>query len=206
MKFKFRKRIKIAPGIRINISKSGISTSIGRPGATINLSKRGTRVSAGIPGTGISTTKVYKREPENNEDITPHQTAPEIEQNNKLKIFGWVLAILFLTAALKSCFTTGKTADTHTLASEEPEVITQNTEDADELPPSPTVKTLYVSPPILNVRNAPNGKIIGTINQGMPIIIYEEHDGWNRISPDNDTEEWVASQYLCTQTDCSDAK
>lgn len=46
----FRKSIKIAPGIRINLSKSGISTSFGGKGFSYNT--RG-RVSASIPGTGI---------------------------------------------------------------------------------------------------------------------------------------------------------
>lgn len=59
MSFRFRKSVKIAPGIRVNFSKSGISTSIGKRGATVNLSKRGTRITAGLPGTGISASKLY---------------------------------------------------------------------------------------------------------------------------------------------------
>ena len=54
MGFRFRKQIKLLPGVRLNISKSGISTSIGTRGATVNFSKRGTRTTFGIPGTGIS--------------------------------------------------------------------------------------------------------------------------------------------------------
>jgi hypothetical protein len=54
MGFRFRKSIKLLPGIRINLSKSGISTSIGVPGATINVGKRGTRGTVGMPGTGVS--------------------------------------------------------------------------------------------------------------------------------------------------------
>lgn len=50
MGWSFRKRIKIAPGIRINLSKSGISTSIGGRGFTYNT--RG-RITTSIPGTGI---------------------------------------------------------------------------------------------------------------------------------------------------------
>jgi len=46
----FRKSIKVAPGIRLNFSKSGISTSIGGKGFTYNT--RG-RVTASVPGTGI---------------------------------------------------------------------------------------------------------------------------------------------------------
>lgn len=61
MAFRFRKSVKIAPGIRLNFSKSGVSTSIGRRGATVNISKRGTRVTAGLPGTGISASKLYRR-------------------------------------------------------------------------------------------------------------------------------------------------
>ena len=59
MALRIRKSIKIAPGVRINISKSGVSTSLGVKGATVNLSKRGTRVTTGIPGTGISSSKFY---------------------------------------------------------------------------------------------------------------------------------------------------
>lgn len=54
MGFRFRKSIRLLPGIRINLSKSGVSASLGKPGATINISERGTRGTAGIPGTGIS--------------------------------------------------------------------------------------------------------------------------------------------------------
>jgi Protein of unknown function (DUF4236) len=54
MGLRFRKTIKLFPGIRLNLSKSGISTSIGVPGATINIGKRGTRGTVGIPSTGIN--------------------------------------------------------------------------------------------------------------------------------------------------------
>lgn len=62
MGFRFRKSVKVFPGVKLNISKSGISTSVGRRGATVNFSKRGTRATVGIPGTGISySTMVGKR-------------------------------------------------------------------------------------------------------------------------------------------------
>ena len=54
MGLRFKKSIKIFPGVRINLSKSGVSTSIGGRGATINFSKRGTRATVGIPGSGLS--------------------------------------------------------------------------------------------------------------------------------------------------------
>ncbi|TPG14720.1 DUF4236 domain-containing protein [Sphingomonas koreensis] len=56
MGFRFRRSIKIAPGVRLNLSKGGVSTSVGRRGATVNLSKRGTKTTVGLPGTGLSYT------------------------------------------------------------------------------------------------------------------------------------------------------
>lgn len=54
--FNFRKRVKIAPGIKLNISKSGISASVGMKGASVTVGPKGTYVNNSIPGTGI-----YKR-------------------------------------------------------------------------------------------------------------------------------------------------
>lgn len=51
---RFRKSVKIMPGVHLNLSKSGVSTSIGRRGATVNVSKRGVRSTLSVPGTGLS--------------------------------------------------------------------------------------------------------------------------------------------------------
>ena len=51
------RRIKIAPGISINLSKSGLSASAGVRGARVTLGPRGVRRTVGIPGTGISYTE-----------------------------------------------------------------------------------------------------------------------------------------------------
>lgn len=55
---RFRKSIKLFPGVRFNFSKSGISTSLGVKGATINIKPgRATRATVGISGTGLSHTQ-----------------------------------------------------------------------------------------------------------------------------------------------------
>jgi len=59
MAIRFRKSMTIFPGIRINLSKSGISTSVGPRGATINLRGGKRRLTTGIPGTGISHTQTF---------------------------------------------------------------------------------------------------------------------------------------------------
>jgi hypothetical protein len=55
MGFRFQKRISVLPGLRINLSKSRISTSLGGKGATVNMGPDGKpMVTVGIPGTGMS--------------------------------------------------------------------------------------------------------------------------------------------------------
>lgn len=54
MGLRLRRRLRIARGIRFNLSKSGVSTSVGGHGARLNLSKRGKMTTLGLPGSGLS--------------------------------------------------------------------------------------------------------------------------------------------------------
>lgn len=55
MGFRYRKTITIFPGVKINLSKTGVSTSLGGHGATVNVGTSGKRtMTLGIPGTGLS--------------------------------------------------------------------------------------------------------------------------------------------------------
>ena len=59
MAIKFRKKIKISPGISLNLTKKGISsTSIGGKGITLNAGgKKGATLTTSIPGSGLSQTR-----------------------------------------------------------------------------------------------------------------------------------------------------
>ena len=54
MGFRFHRSIRLIPGVRINLSRRGISTTIGPRGASVNVGSRGTYANLGIPGTGVS--------------------------------------------------------------------------------------------------------------------------------------------------------
>jgi len=54
MAIRFRKSVKIAPGIRLTAGKKGLGVGIGPRGAGVHFGPNGTRVRASIPGTGIS--------------------------------------------------------------------------------------------------------------------------------------------------------
>lgn len=57
MGFRFRRSVKILPWVRLNLSKSGVSLTLGPQGANVNISQRGIRNTFGLPGTGLSYVK-----------------------------------------------------------------------------------------------------------------------------------------------------
>lgn len=82
MSWRFRKSFKVIPGVRINVSRRGISTTIGAAPFTVNLSSRGTRVTASVPGTGLSfsshiPSSVRGRPVGEAPATTPHASVPQ---------------------------------------------------------------------------------------------------------------------------------
>ena len=57
MGFRFRRSCSVLPSIRFNLSKRGVSTSVGVRGAHVTYGSSGTRETVGIPGTGLSYTQ-----------------------------------------------------------------------------------------------------------------------------------------------------
>jgi hypothetical protein len=64
MGFRFRRAIKILPGLRLNFGKRGVSTSIGVRGAHITVGHGQIRETVGLPGSGLSYTHVEKTQQE----------------------------------------------------------------------------------------------------------------------------------------------
>lgn len=61
MSFRFFRRFRIAPGLQLNVSRSGPSLSMGPRGAKMTVGPRGTRTTVGIPGTGLHYSKHHGR-------------------------------------------------------------------------------------------------------------------------------------------------
>lgn len=101
MGFRFRKSFKVLPGVRVNVTKKGISSvSVGKPGASVNIGKRGTRASVGLPGTGLSYhTKIggTKRRNRNaiNEDVPTSKMTPLAWVLIGMAIFALMSVLLF---------------------------------------------------------------------------------------------------------------
>jgi hypothetical protein len=54
MTIRFRRRIKIVPGVWVNLNKGAPSLSVGEGPFTVNLRKNGARGTASLRGTGVS--------------------------------------------------------------------------------------------------------------------------------------------------------
>ncbi len=61
MGFRFRKSLCLLPGVKLNITKRGVSSvSIGRPGIMANISPKGVKGTLSLIGTGLSFFKLFK--------------------------------------------------------------------------------------------------------------------------------------------------
>jgi hypothetical protein len=81
MGWRFRHSFKVIPGVRLNLSKSGLSCSVGGAPFTVNVGQRGVYGTASLPGTGISFrqrlagTSGTSHEPDST--LPPHSPASE---------------------------------------------------------------------------------------------------------------------------------
>ena len=82
MPFRFWRRIRLAPGVTLNLSKSTASLSLGPRGAKYTISPRGNRATAGLPGTGLFYT-VHDRKRSGRGGAAP---APRVPQRDRLKL------------------------------------------------------------------------------------------------------------------------
>lgn len=68
MPIRFRRSFTLFPGVKVNVSKGGMSITVGRKGFHLNFSRRGVKQTVGLPGSGISQTSyLYKNDPDTEE-------------------------------------------------------------------------------------------------------------------------------------------
>ena len=106
MGLRFRKSIKIAPGVKINLNKKSTSVTFSGKGVHYTASSTGKKTaSVGIPGTGISYTKTTgqssKQKKTSEGGSQPMPTAPQsnFQDPDHKKWYqktGWIIALLIL--------------------------------------------------------------------------------------------------------------
>lgn len=112
MGFRFRKSVKIAPGLKINFGKKSTSVTMGGKGMHYTVSSTGRRTaSVGLPGTGLSysTTTSKKRGAKSSQARTQNTSHPsdpnhELDQSAKKRCgcTPWCISLCFSVFLLLS--------------------------------------------------------------------------------------------------------
>lgn len=105
MGLRFRKSIKIAPGVKLNLNKKSTSVTLGGKGVHYTVNSKGKRTaSVGIPGTGLSYSEssggTKKKKSSGSSSMQPKQTTPQntSEANGGKKNKWWVWVIIAVLA------------------------------------------------------------------------------------------------------------
>ena len=159
MGFRFRKSFRLAPGMRLNVSWTGTSLSLGPRGAKLNLGPKGVRSTAGIPGTGMSWSKAHRGATRNAGQSSGRSDAA----NGGC---GCAILLLIVLAVLSQCDADyGSTNEIGSLTS--------------------AFGTKYVNASsIANCRSAPEAgaAISEKLSRGTAVDVLEQQLGWTRIS------------------------
>jgi hypothetical protein len=86
MPVRIRKSFNLFPGVKVNMSKGGVSFTVGRKGFHLNFSKRGVRQTVGLPGSGISESSYIfknKADEEKKEAEREEHSTEEVEEKPK---------------------------------------------------------------------------------------------------------------------------
>lgn len=185
MGFRFRKSIRLLPGVRLNLSKTGFSTSIGGNGAIINVGKRGVRGTAGIPGTGLSYSQQLLSNPSKPAQ-SAQPIAPTPASAASSRSFSPLVGLAaFFGVGFCAYMGSDQTSDTapQQLASPVPDGTTE----------------MIVNAPNLNCRANPGvrSQIVAQFTKGSVVSVAPvDVSGWRWVVTAGENGCWVSTQYL----------
>ncbi len=171
MGFRFRRSVQLFPGLRLNLSKSGVSTSIGRRGATLNLGPRGPRYTVGLPGSGLSYSQRLAAAPR-----------PRPVGGGRPSSSGLLVALVLGSAVLVVVILIARNAPAPAPARESL---------------SRAVGAGEVTASALRCRADPStaGPVVVTLKRGARVSILAQSEGWSRVSAKG-ADCWVADSFL----------
>jgi Flp pilus assembly protein TadB len=94
---RYRKGIKIAPGLKLNLNAHSVSLTGGVPGAHLTLNSKGYRTtSVGAPGTGLSY-RTTKRAGSHTDDLAVPTQKPQPAATTNTHMLKAIMALIFLS-------------------------------------------------------------------------------------------------------------
>lgn len=190
MGFRFRRSVRLLPGIRLNFGTRGVSTSVGGRGFTLNFSKRGVRSTVGLPGTGISYSEMLTR------NADAHSSPPPATPVGSSFGWGTLVFILVAVVALTKLVGGSDPGPDAAAAVEVPSTVAE-----------PSHPVAIVSARVLKCRAAPTTKarVVARLEQGTAVQTLEQQATWTRVRDAGFTGNaeagnaggcWVASRFL----------
>lgn len=180
MAWRFRRSVRLLPGVRLNFSGGGVTTTLGPRGAHVTLGGKRTRVSTGIPGTGVS-----------HSTLLPSR--PRLGQRSGSG--GLWLVALIVVVAIARCGNSD-----HRAITTSPAVVRAQAPVQATLPE--TFSDFSVAAAALNVRDAPDGRLVGRATRGNTVHVYESRDEWARVSTRDEAPRWVSRKGICSGAGC----
>lgn len=176
MGWRFRRTVRLFPGLSLNFSNSGISTSIGPRGAKINLGKRGTRATFGIPGTGLSYSSLLSGRRAN-------ASGNLAGEPFRLWSLWWLIPVFFVLGAASKCSSSSSPVTP---------------------PPAPETTTNYVTASALNCRTAESADapVLRRLSRADAVQVVQSTGEWSQVQ--DEPKCWVSSRYLSATMPLSD--
>jgi len=186
MGFRFQKRIRILPGVRINLSKSGVSTSLGPRGADMNIGKDGITTNAGIPGTGIS----YRQK----------LGGQKLDGKGKSGLLGILAVVAGLgvwafqhAGKIEKFF--APTAPQAAGIAPQPASLPQATAHAAVNTAAPGLRYVHRAGSVIRDKPKTSGHVLKKELKDVPVTLVSESDGWAKVTDDNITG-WMRASVL----------
>jgi hypothetical protein len=170
MGFRFQKRISILPGIRANLSKSGISARLGPRGADVNIGRDGITTNAGIPGTGLS----YRQ---------------KMGGGSK----GGIVGVLTVLGGLGFWAFQHQSKVEKAVATVIPATTQQAAAPAVAPAASGSVRYVHREGSVLREEAKTSGKTLKKESKGAQVTLLSESDGWAKVTDGNITGYMRAS-------------
>lgn len=190
MGFRFRRSVTLLPGVRLNFSKSGITTSLGGPGASINIGRRGTRKTIGLPGSGVS----YSALSGHSSGMGSGASGPSASSSNQG--CGCLLLGGLLLAAISTCSQDSKVSPKDLDGPSEAAPIGSTASGPGSFSYA-SDETVYVNTQTLNARSGPSStsRIVGRLRDGQAVKVVESKGDWLKVAQ-GAALFWIANSHV----------
>jgi hypothetical protein len=199
MGLRFRRSVRLFPGVRLNFSGSGISTSIGARGAHVTYGHGHVRTTVGLPGTGISYTSISKHQGSRSPSPVGN---PRPTSSSAGGLFAIVI-VGFIFILIVSGLTRSNRHDGSSAATPIPGPVEVRPQPVADVPRPETHEPYLVATDVLNQRDRPNGAVVGILHRGALVDVFEIEQGWARISSAGNPPRWVSATLLCKGETCA---